>query len=612
MDGVDLYAQFIALHRPQLQVSGVPEKFWRCLFQKVSNEIFDAGNAFSLLLIDYGDEPREECDPVWTVCVTKEDGISADDPEAVYLIDHAWTFRVDQARSQLNAMPQLVDRMAGIMGINSEDDNCVEKIMKSIWKYCQSYSIQANGVAVEDQISIWYIMDELGSGINHSDDPNFRIVPFLYIPSQITYSILFPIESTEAGDVISRDYLENIPKDTLYRDALLLPWKHSDLSGEDFTQIEPSEDYFLEGHASENYTDGPTEYPVIDTNRPLRVYSEYEVLTNSLTDPAFEIVDDPESADILWLATHFKTFDEFAQSTPNKFINQFPYEFVLTIKDLLSIVCRRGVKDSSSEDLSTLPRWLPTTYNLRTELVKFVSYYQNRQKEKLDNHWIIKPFNLARGLDTYITSDLIQITRLSQTGPKIAQKYVEDPVLFERQELGGKVKFDVRYVILLKDVENLEAYVYSNFFLRFANKSFALTNFDDYEQHFTVMNYREEAELRHIKCSEFLDMWVQQYPDHSWNEVEDNICSMLNETFVCATSKKPPCAIGACKQSRALYAADIMLAWENGRIQPKLLEINWMPDCKRACDYYPDFYNDIFKLLFLNEANDGVFRKISE
>lgn len=87
---------------------------------------------------------------------------------------------------------------------------------------------------------------------------------------------------------------------------------------------------------------------------------------------------------------------------------------------------------------------------------------------------------------------------------------------------------------------------------------------------------------------------------------------MLKEVFQNATKLKPPCGIGENPQSRGLYAADIMLNWEkDGKVQPKLLEINFIPDMKRACEYYNDCYNDIFKLLFLGVDNPGVFRKIA-
>jgi tubulin--tyrosine ligase-like protein 12 len=73
--------------------------------------------------------------------------------------------------------------------------------------------------------------------------------------------------------------------------------------------------------------------------------------------------------------------------------------------------------------------------------------------------------------------------------------------------------------------------------------------------------------------------------------------------------EKPPKGLCDNYQSRAMYAIDLMLDWReenNARtIEPMICEINYMPDCKRACQYHPNFFNDVFNVLFLNESDNS-------
>lgn len=610
MDGISTYNSFLALHKPQLLLSAIPEHFWPTLCKKLHDQIFDSGLTFQLVQIDYEDSEKMPYDPLWTVMAITD--IDKSDSAHIYLIDHAWTFKANSIRNTLRNVPELLQRMCAMMQVtaNSIEDQ-IDEVAENVWKFANTYAIGGSEFSVEERVPVWYVLDELGSGITHSDSPNFRAVPFINVSDQMTYTLLFPIENVEQGDIVTRNFVEGHYPDSLQREAMLIPWRQYDHFDHNWSQTEPHSSYFIEGHTVESLPalellqDKP-ELPV-----KVKVFSEYSFINEYLTGPEFEIVNNEEEADVLWYMDHFKTFRELSENSPNKFVNQFPFEYVITIKDLLAIVARRSVKEHGSRDLETYPLWLPTTYNLKTELPKFVAYYMQRQKSGLDNHWICKPYNLARGLDTYITNNLDFLCRLPLTGPKIAQKYIENPVLFDRPDI-GLVKFDIRYVILLKSVNPTEVYVYKNFFLRFSNKTFALNNFEDYEQHFTVMNYTEGAPLFRLLCEQFKQEWSKQYANYHWDKVEKSIFDMISELFSAATIKDAPCGIAKSPQSRALYAADIMLSWHNQdndlKIQPKLLEVNWMPDCQRACHYYPNFYNDIFSVLFLNKEADTCIK----
>lgn len=294
-------------------------------------------------------------------------------------------------------------------------------------------------------------------------------------------------------------------------------------------QSEPEAAFFASGRTNETLPSETFEaLPLLSSpENKIKVYAEYVYIGPNLTDSRFQMVAEPDQADILWLTTHYKHFREFSEENPSKRINQFPFEHLLTIKDLLCVVCRRMKKAACEENE---PEWLPTTFNMKTELLQFVSYFQERQDKGQDNHWIVKPWNLARGLDTTISNDLSQILKQVFTGPKIVQKYLANPVLFQRPEI-GKVKFDIRYILLLRSVKPLKVYAYNRFWLRFANKPFNLSQFDVYEKHFTVMNYSQEQHLEQMFCHDFIKEFEKQYPSFNWEAIQAKIFNMFKQVF---------------------------------------------------------------------------------
>jgi tubulin--tyrosine ligase-like protein 12 len=141
-NNADTFQTFLSYHEPQLRASGVPEILWKSLNTKLSNQIFDAGEFFQLLLLDYGDDDRGEKDPVFTVTSLKN--IEKDDPTSIFLIDHALTFKSDILRQQLAQNPSILNRLSIMMGLAENDD--VEKVMKNIWRLSNFYSINGQGM----------------------------------------------------------------------------------------------------------------------------------------------------------------------------------------------------------------------------------------------------------------------------------------------------------------------------------------------------------------------------------------------------------------------------------------------------------------------------------
>ena len=50
---------------------------------------------------------------------------------------------------------------------------------------------------VTSNITLWYMMDEFGSRFSHSDQPNMAFKLFFHVPTQLLYTLIYPIRSIE-------------------------------------------------------------------------------------------------------------------------------------------------------------------------------------------------------------------------------------------------------------------------------------------------------------------------------------------------------------------------------------------------------------------------------
>ncbi|XP_069759518.1 tubulin--tyrosine ligase-like protein 12 [Narcine bancroftii] len=610
---------FKDVHGVALIASGVPPLYWRSLHHKLMHEVFDAGEVFGIGQVKEDDKGSPEqslslnpgSPPVYKVLVTKEDGLQAADPDSIFLIDHAWTYRMGQARQHLWEIPGLLHRLANLTGVEFHgevpDDDVIDKVLAELCAFSYTYKLSQG--SAEEQVPIWYVMDEFGSQIQHSDEPTFQIVPFFYMPKQMTFSLLWPLQNLNHGEEVTWDHAYG-EQDPLIRKCRLYPWQPSDLREVDSNRCEPPEDYF-KAVLTENkeILPLPIEPPVYRKDKIFKVYTDVNQVLENLNVPRFVFTEDKMEADILYLFHHIKDYRTLSEQRPHVMVNQFPCENLLTVKDCLAaITWGKGSVHG--------PKWLPLTYNLRTELPQFVSCYQQRQDRGEDNHWICKPWNLARSLDTHVTNNLNYIIRQRESSPKVVCKYIENPVLFDREDVEGLVKFDIRYIVLLRSVQPLWLYAYNVFWLRFSNRPFSLDHLDDYQNHFTVMNYVDGSNLKQVHYNEFIPMFEKQYPKFSWRSIEEEIFKSFVELFQLATAKPAPLGVCHYPSSRAMYAIDLMLKWDtddDGKpiMQPQILEVNFCPDCARACKYHPSFFNDVFSVLALDEMDGHNVTRLS-
>ncbi|KAF9106301.1 Tubulin--tyrosine ligase-like protein 12 [Mortierella sp. AM989] len=674
------FKQFLQIH--QYQLASIPENLWEPLFQKLGQDLFDAGEYLEL---HYGD-PLDK----YSLHVKKEGGLKKHGD--IFLVDHAWTTKPETSRAQLLDNPQLVERLTSMMDISVDEEeeaaeeevgaasnevvsnypdmevdesmvdlvasqgnvtqerakvalqnekgdiiaalmsltlhpdhdaeglknlentiggqvkrdkeakaeekkkqDIINKIMLEMWKYSQTYEyavVDPSGQTKKE--SAWYIMDEVGSSIAHSDTPNCVCVPFIYVGrGTVSYSIIYPIEDIPKGEALTRDFVPADIKDPITRKAYLQVYN----DGQDAAELIA----VYESNKLEDNVVQPFDQPFVKTltrpqpkalNRKLRLYTTTEwVATNCKLDNV-ELVDSEDQADLLWFTQDFK---EFEKLTKGQRINQLENESCLTYKNNLAALVKSAY--------GAVP-WSTTTYNLTTELAPFVGHYFWNKEHEHRNLWICKPWNMARGLQITIQEELAPLVRQRDTGPKVVQEYIQTPILYEGR------KFDLRYIVLLKATHKVEddpsqgyefqLMVYKMFWIRLANQPFELNDFDNYEKHFTVMNYGN-YNLTQLLYTDFIKNFEKEHEGKhkKWNEIQADINEAIKSVFAAAVVKPQPQGLGVNDKAQvfepfSVYGIDVML---KDNSQPVIVEVNFSPDCTRACKYDPEFLNNILTVI---------------
>ncbi|CAH9122036.1 unnamed protein product [Cuscuta epithymum] len=472
-----------------------------------------------------------------------------------------------------------------------------DRITDAMWLYLMTYRL-ADEEKI-DETSVMYVMDELGSSLRHSDEPNFRVSPFLYMPSgelesAMSYSIFWPIDDIQRNNECTRDFLLGIGEDK-QRLARLTAWFHTPRNYF-VKEYERCREWLQSIKFTSPLQASPLTSSLYCTNgSALRVYTDIPHVDEFLSRPEFVITSDAKDAHIIWTSMQVdEEVKKAAGLNDQQYINQFPFEACLVMKHHLAETVQKAHGS---------PEWLQPTYNLETQLTQMIGDYYVRERNGLDNLWILKPWNMARTIDTTITGNLSAIIRLMETGPKVCQKYIEHPALFKGR------KFDLRYIILVRSINPLEIFLTDVFWVRLANNTYSLDkhSLDEYETHFTVMNYR--GRLDHLNTPDFVNEFELEHKV-KWNDIHMRVRSMIRSVFESAASVHPEMHH---PRSRAMYGVDVMLSCD---FLPKLLEVTYCPDCARACKYDTEavinggepvkgheFFNYVFGCLFLNETN---------
>lgn len=103
-----------------------------------------------------------------------------------------------------------------------------------------------------------------------------------------------------------------------------------------------------------------------------------------------------------------------------------------------------------------------------------------------DNIWIMKRYRGRQSMDYPISDSLPCLLRHLESAPRLASKYVSNPMLYKNR------KFDLRYYVIVLSLKPLRIFRHKMFVVRVANEVYSHGDLELYQKHFTVMNFLDD------------------------------------------------------------------------------------------------------------------------
>lgn len=237
-----------------------------------------------------------------------------------YMLDMFWDIK-DRIKT-LNPTIKYINEYDLGYAKPKQIDEDVDFIIDNVWKITHSYKI-THGENVDCE-PIYYVLDEVGSALGHESDPNCVTFPFIFFKHNkpgteaITYNLLFPVKDINTNDYLNVDFVRGCPEELKnYRMAI---WTEGDphffidkFKEHEKTMSQRQENGQKLVEKMLQDLKAEKKQPSYLSGKTLKVFTDSGSIKKFMTDNRFEIVENLEDADLIFLIENIKFYrDQFA------------------------------------------------------------------------------------------------------------------------------------------------------------------------------------------------------------------------------------------------------------------------------------------------------------